>query len=76
MKTTRLITMLLCAAALLATASLLRADEHKACCDATVEAGLKCKHECCVDAAKAAKVCEKCHTAKKEDKKGEKKDKE
>ena len=39
-----------------------------ACCDATVEAGKKCDHKCCVKAANDGKVCEKCH-AKKDEKK-------
>jgi hypothetical protein len=41
----------------------------KGCCEATVEAGLKCKNKCCVKAAKAGKVCQKCHPKKVEDKK-------
>ena len=67
MKTIKLalVTVLLCAAALLASTSLVRAEdaktEKKPCCAATVEAGLKCEHECCVKAAKEGKVCEKCH---------------
>jgi hypothetical protein len=58
---------LLCAAALLASTGLVRAEDKKPCCAPTVEAGLKCEHECCVKAAKDGKVCEKCHP--KEDKK-------
>jgi len=45
-----------------------------ACCDATVDAGKKCDHKCCVKAANDGKVCEKCHAKKdKEEKKEEKK---
>ena len=62
-------------AALLATTSLVRADEgekdkdaKEPCCAATVEAGLKCEHQCCVKAAKDGKVCEKCHPKKEEKK--------
>lgn len=63
MKTTKLalVTVLLCAAALLASTGLVRAEDKKPCCAPTVEAGLKCEHECCVKAAKDGKVCEKCH---------------
>ena len=74
MKTTKLalVTALLCAAALLASTSLVRAEdaktEKKPCCEATVEAGAKCAHECCVTASKAGKVCEKCHPKKDEKK--------
>ncbi len=39
-----------------------------ACCDATVEAGKKCDHKCCVKAANDGKVCEKCHPKKDEKK--------
>ncbi len=53
------------AAALFAGPGLVRAqDEKKPCCEATVEAGKKCKHECCVKAAESGKVCEKCHPKK------------
>jgi hypothetical protein len=38
------------------------------CCDATVDAGKKCEHKCCVKAAKDGKVCEKCHPKKDEKK--------
>ena len=41
-----------------------------ACCDATVEAGKKCDHKCCVKASNDGKVCQKCHPKKdKEEKK-------
>ena len=57
------------ALALLVGPSGLRADDDKKpCCEATVEAGKKCSHKCCVKAAEEGKVCEKCHP-KKEDKK-------
>jgi hypothetical protein len=60
---------LLFAAALLAGPAMVRAqDEKKGCCEATVEAGKKCKHECCVKAAEGGKVCEKCHPKKEEKK--------
>jgi len=64
---------LLFAAALLAGPGIVRArdDEKKGCCEATVEAGKKCKHECCVKAAEGGKVCEKCHP-KKDEKKDDK----
>ena len=64
------LTAMVCALALVAVPSLVRASaqEKKACCEATVEAGKNCKHECCKKAAADGKVCEKCHP-KKEDKK-------
>ena len=66
MKTTKIATTVLCALALLVSTSYLRADEDKKeekkpCCEATVEAGKKCEHKCCVTAANDGKVCEKCH---------------
>ncbi len=80
MKNLKLMTTLLCAAGLLASAGVFRAlgadekkDEKKPCCEATVEAGKKCEHKCCVKAAEAGKVCEKCHP-KAAEKKEEKKD--
>jgi hypothetical protein len=48
--------------------------DKKPCCEATVEAGLKCTNQCCIKAAKDGKVCEKCHPKKDEGKKAEKKD--
>ena len=39
-----------------------------ACCDATVEAGKKCDHKCCVKASNDGKVCAKCHPKKDEKK--------
>ena len=71
-----LVAVLVSAAALLVSASLVRAEESKEkkpCCAATVEAGKKCEHECCVKAAEDGKVCAKCHP-KKDKKKEEKKD--
>jgi len=67
MKPMRSLGALLFAAALLVGPGMLAQDEKKSCCEATVEAGKKCKHECCVKAAEGGKVCEKCHP-KKEDK--------
>ncbi len=60
-------TAIVCALALLGTVSFAaeKAPAKKGCCEATVEAGLKCKNKCCVKAAKAGKVCEKCHPAEK-----------
>lgn len=68
MKPMRLFTVSICAFALAAGASLLRADDDKKpCCAATVEAGKTCQHECCKKASADGKVCEKCHP-KKDDK--------
>jgi len=50
-------------AAMLTGLVILRAAD-KACCEPTVEAQKKCKHECCVNAAKEGKICEKCHPKK------------
>ncbi len=65
------ITAIICSLFLLGTVSFAadKPAEKKGCCEATVEAGLKCKNKCCVKAAKAGKVCEKCHAKKTEDKK-------
>ena len=73
MKPLKLAATLICVSTLLSTSSLVRAgvqekEQKKPCCEATVEAGKKCKHDCCKKAAEAGKVCEKCHP-KKEDKK-------
>lgn len=70
----KIVSALLCAGAMLmASVSFVgAADEKDPCCKATVKAGKKCKHECCVKAAEGGKVCEKCHP-KKEDKKEDKK---
>lgn len=76
MKKTKLVlvTVLLCMAGLLASTSLVRAAGEtnnpvkEPCCEATVAAGLKCEHACCVKAAKDGKVCETCHPKKAEKK--------
>ncbi len=61
-KSVTTVTTMLCALALLGGVSLLRAaDDKKPCCEATVEAGKKCDHKCCKDAAEKGTVCEKCH---------------
>jgi len=64
MKTIRLLSVLVFAAAMLAGPAW-AADEKKPCCEATVEAGKKCDHACCKKAAEANKVCKKCHPPKK-----------
>ncbi len=67
MKTTSFFTALVCTLALFGTTRILtaaegdKAAEKKGCCDATTEAGKKCAHACCVKAAEAGTVCEKCH---------------
>jgi len=62
-KTCKLLAALSFAITLLAAPSVVRADD-KPCCEATVEAGKTCKHECCKKAAADGKVCEKCHPKK------------
>jgi hypothetical protein len=52
-----------CAFALMGVSTVRAADEKKACCEATVEAGKKCDHKCCQTAAEKGKVCKKCHKA-------------
>ena len=75
MRPLKLMTAMVCALALIATSSRIRLgaqekEQKKPCCEATVEAGKKCKHECCKKAAEDGKVCEKCHPKKdKEEKK-------
>jgi hypothetical protein len=64
MKTITSLGALLFAATLLVSPGILAQEEKKGCCEATVEAGKKCKHECCVKAAEGGKVCEKCHPKK------------
>ncbi len=61
------ITAIVCALAMLGSVCMAadKAAPKKGCCEATVEAGLKCKNKCCVKSAKAGKVCEKCHPAEK-----------
>src|SRR5262245_14505449 len=66
MKPLKLVATLICVSALLSTSSFVRAgaqekEQKKPCCEATVEAGKKCKHDCCKKAAEEGKVCEKCH---------------
>ena len=70
MKSLKLATVTICVLALIAPSGLMRASaqEKKACCEATVEAGKKCKHDCCKKAAEDGKVCEKCHPKKDEKK--------
>lgn len=68
MKTIKLFSVAVCAIVMLA-GSIRAADEKKPCCDATVEAGKKCEHKCCVTAAGKDKVCKKCHPAKKTEEK-------
>ena len=74
MKNMKLAVAILGALTMLATTMVVRAEEEKKeekkpCCEATVEAGKKCAHDCCVKAAEDGKVCEKCHPKKKEEKK-------
>jgi len=66
----KLVKSLMLAAVALAfcTNGLLAADDKKPCCEATVDAGKKCDHKCCVKAANDGKVCEKCHPKKDEKK--------
>ncbi len=65
----KMLSALLCAGAmLLASVSFVSAADEAPCCKATVKAGKKCKHECCVKAAEGGKVCEKCHPKKEEKK--------
>ena len=63
MKAIKLSLVAVCAVLMLA-GSIRAADEKKPCCEATVEAGKKCEHKCCVKAAGLDKVCKKCHPAK------------
>src|SRR6185295_1507921 len=64
----KILSALLCAGAMMATVSIVSAADDEPCCKATIKAGKKCKHECCVKAAEAGKVCEKCHPKKDEKK--------
>lgn len=50
-----------CAFALMGVTSVRSADDKKPCCEATVEAGKKCDHKCCQTASEKGKVCKKCH---------------
>ncbi len=65
------ITAIVCALAMLGSISFAadKAPAKKACCEANVEAGLKCANKCCAKSAQKGKVCKKCHPAKAEDKK-------
>lgn len=67
MKAIKLLSLAVCAFAFVTTSPLSAADDKKACCEATVDAGKKCDHKCCQKASEAGKVCKKCH--KSEDKK-------
>ncbi|MDB6066135.1 MAG: hypothetical protein JWR26_2343 [Pedosphaera sp.] len=72
MKFMKSLTLAFCAATLLASLSIARADDKKACCAATVDAEKKCEHKCCTKAAEEGKICKKCHPddkTKAEDKK-------
>ena len=68
MKAIKLMSVAVCAFALLSVSSVRAADDKKPCCEATVEAGKKCEHKCCQKAAEDGKVCEKCHPKKSESK--------
>ena len=61
MKAIKLLSIAACTFALLSVSTVRAADEKKACCEATVEAGKKCDHKCCQNAAEKGKVCKKCH---------------
>lgn len=63
MKSIKMFSVAVCALVMLA-GSIRAADDKKPCCEATVEAGKKCEHKCCVTAAGKDKVCKKCHPAK------------
>ena len=67
MKAIKLMSVAVCAFALLSVSSVRAADDKKPCCEATVDAGKKCDHKCCQTASEKGKVCKKCHPAKKED---------
>jgi hypothetical protein len=68
MKAMKLLSVCAFAVALLAS-PVWAAEEKKPCCEATVEAGLKCDHPCCKKAAEKGKVCQKCHPKKKAEEK-------
>jgi len=67
MKTIKVLTAALFTIALLASPVL-----AETCCEKAKAKGEECKHKCCVEAAKAGKVCEKCNP-KTEKKEGEEK---
>jgi hypothetical protein len=70
MKLIKSLTVGLFALALIAGPAAFAAD--KSCCEKAKAAGKECAHKCCVEATKAAKVCEKCNH-KKDEKHQEKK---
>lgn len=63
MKNVRLLSVIVCALFVSATANL-----QAGCCDDAKKAGKECAHKCCVEAAKAKKTCEKCNPKKEEKK--------
>lgn len=67
MKFIKSLTLAVCCAAILGSLSIARAEDKKPCCEATVEAGKKCDHECCKKAAEKGKVCKKCHKDEKKE---------
>ncbi len=71
MKVIKLLSVAVCAFAFVTASpiSARAADDKKACCEATVEAGKKCDHKCCQKASEAGKVCKKCHKSEDKDKK-------
>ena len=54
-----------CALAVLGSVSLANAAT---CCEKAKAKGEECKHQCCIDAKKEGKVCEKCNPKKEEKK--------
>jgi hypothetical protein len=62
-----LMSLTVCAFAVLSISPVRAADDKKPCCEATVDAGKKCDHKCCQKASEKGNVCKKCH--KTEDKK-------
>ena len=65
MKSVKALAAICCAAALLASTSIARAET---CCEKAKAAGKECAHKCCIKAAKAGKTCEKCNPKKDESK--------
>jgi hypothetical protein len=65
MKSIKTLSLLVCAFALVVGT----ANVQAGCCDDAKKAGKECTHKCCVEAAKAKKVCEKCNPKKEEPKK-------
>ncbi len=66
MKAIKLLSIAVCAFALLSIPAVQAADDKKPCCEATVEAGKKCDHKCCQTASEKGKVCKKCHKSDKD----------